>query len=80
MNSLDTIVIAKRGNLAVGTRKPEIATSPPFADSGRLLAMTEWAPPPRDHAFFVQITGPAGGRLAMTEWPVEAIQLQDTRK
>jgi len=31
---------AKRGNLAVPTRKPEIATSPPFADSGRLLAMT----------------------------------------
>ncbi len=28
------------GNLAVRTRQPEIATSPPFADSGRLLAMT----------------------------------------
>jgi len=31
----------KRGNLAVRTCKIEIATSPPFADSGRLLAMTE---------------------------------------
>ncbi len=57
---------AKRGNPAVRTSKPEIATSQPFADSGLLLAMTGRRRPRVGHAFFIPITGSAGGRLAMT--------------